>query len=308
MNPPTSTNIQHMKQNAFFQYLEYEKRVSPHTLTAYKKDLEQFFDYLTATYDSLAMLEVQHTQIRSWIVFQLNNGISPRSINRKLSTLKTYIKFLQKNKYIEHNPMLKVIAPKTGKRLPVFVHEHQMERLFELVDFGPDYEGQRDLLVMDMFYSTGMRQSELINLTINDIDFSNNYLKVLGKGNKERLIPFSLDFRTSLKHYLELRTQTFPDTSSQEIFLTKRGKKLYPKLVYTLVKKYLSLVTTVEQRSPHVLRHSFATHLSNNGADLNAIKELLGHANLSATQIYTHNSMEQLRKVYEQAHPKAKEV
>lgn len=297
-----------MKQHAFFQYLQYEKRVSSHTLTAYTKDLEQFFDYLKTAYDDLPITDVTHIQIRSWIVHQLNIGITPRSINRKLSTLKTYIKFLQKNKFIEHNPMLKVIAPKTGKRLPVFVHEHQMERLFELVDFGTDYNGQRDLLVMDMFYSTGMRQSELINLTIDDIDFSNNYFKVLGKGNKERLIPFSLDFRKSLKQYLYLRYQTFPDTSSREIFLTNKGKKLYPKLVYNLVKKYLSLVTTVEQRSPHVLRHSFATHLSNNGADLNAIKELLGHANLSATQIYTHNSMDQLRKVYEQAHPKAKEA
>ena len=295
-----------MKQNAFFQYLEYEKRVSPHTLIAYRKDMEQFFDFLKINYDSLHITALQHIHIRSWIVKLLNDTISARSINRKLSTLKTYFRFLQKHDFIQHDPMLKVMAPKVGKRLPIYVQEQQMERLFELVDFTNDYSGQRDLLIMDILYSTGLRRSELINLQIEDVDFANNQLKVLGKGNKERLVPFGLNLRKSLQYYMGLRQKNFPESTQRALFLTNKGKPLYPKLVYNLVKKYLSIVTTVEQRSPHVLRHSFATHLSNNGADLNAVKELLGHSNLSATQIYTHNSIGRLKSIYEQAHPKAK--
>lgn len=295
-----------MNRNTFLQYIEHEKRLSPHTLLAYKKDLEQFFSYLEDMYSLTSAQDVRHVHIRSWIVHLMQEGLASRSTNRKLSTLKSYFKFLKKRGQLELNPMAKVIAPKMGKRLPVFVNQQHLKQLIEEVDYGEGYSASRNKLIVELLYSSGMRRSELINLKIADIDFSNSYFKVLGKGNKERLIPFSRYLMNLLEAFIDIRNQTFPDNINQELFLTDKGKKLYPKLVYNLVNKQLSLVTTLEQRSPHVLRHSFATHLSDNGADLNAIKELLGHSNLSATQIYTHNSIEKLKEVYQQAHPKAK--
>ena len=251
-------------------------------------------------------MEVRHFHVRAWVVELMQNKVTPRSINRKLSTLKTFFKFLKRRKEIQENPMLKVIAPKVGKKLPVIVKEIELKNLFEKINFGEGYPAVRDEMVMEMLYSTGMRRSELINLTPNDLDFFNDQVKVLGKGNKERLIPFARPLANRLKNYLEIRHDEFALDATDSLFLTEKGKIMYPKLVYNLVKKYLSQITTVEQRSPHVLRHSFATHLSNNGADLNAIKELLGHSSLAATQVYTHNSIEKLKKVYQQAHPKAK--
>lgn len=295
-----------MDITVFLKYLELEKRFSAHTIKAYKSDLIQFFAYLEDIYSLTSILEVRHFHIRAWVVELMQNKITPRSINRKLSTLKTYFKFLKRRKEIQENPMLKVIAPKVGKRLPVVVKEIELENLFEKINFGEGYAAVRDEMVMEMLYSTGMRRSELINLTPNDLDFFNAQVKVLGKGNKERLIPFARPLSDRLKNYLEIRKDEFELGGTDFLFLTGKGKKMYPKLVYNLVKKYLSQITTVEQRSPHVLRHSFATHLSNNGADLNAIKELLGHSSLAATQVYTHNSIEKLKKVYQQAHPKAK--
>ena len=295
-----------MDITVFLKYLELEKRFSAHTIKAYQSDLLQFFAYLEETYSLTSILEVRHFHIRAWVVELMQNKITPRSINRKLSTLKTYFKFLKRRKEIQENPMLKVIAPKVGKRLPVVVKEIEMENLFEQINFGEGYAAVRDEMVMEMLYSTGMRRSELINLTPNDLDFFNDQVKVLGKGNKERLIPFARRLADRLKNYLEIRNDEFELGATDSLFLTGKGKKMYPKLVYNLVKKYLSQITTVEQRSPHVLRHSFATHLSNNGADLNAIKELLGHSSLAATQVYTHNSIEKLKRVYQQAHPKAK--
>lgn len=295
-----------MKQDAFFKYMQYEKRSSPHTITAYKKDIEQFFDYLKQHYPETDIADIDHLQIRSWMVELLSNGITPRSTNRKLSSLKSYFKYLRKNNHIEHDPMLKVVAPKVGKRLPTIVEEKQLKQLFEQVKFSDDFIGQRDRLIIDLLYSTGMRRSELVNLTIDNIDLSQQQLKVLGKGNKERLIPFGVKLRDFVQTYLDIRTHTFPYADSRRLLLNKKGENVNAQLVYNVVKKYLSAVTTAEKKSPHVLRHSFATHLANNGADINAIKELLGHANLAATQIYTHNSIDQLKKVYEQAHPKAK--
>lgn len=295
-----------MDITVFLKYLELEKRFSAHTIKAYQSDLFQFFAYLEETYSLTSILEVRHFHIRAWVVELMQNKITPRSINRKLSTLKTYFKFLKRRKEIQENPMLKVIAPKVGKRLPVVVKEIELENLFEKINFGEGYAAVRDEMVMEMLYSTGMRRSELINLTPNDLDFFNNQVKVLGKGNKERLIPFARPLADRLKNYLDIRNDEFGLSLTESLFLTEKGKEMYPKLVYNLVKKYLSQITTVEQRSPHVLRHSFATHLSNNGADLNAIKELLGHSSLAATQVYTHNSIEKLKKVYQQAHPKAK--
>jgi len=295
-----------MKQTTFLRYLEFEKRFSSNTLIAYQSDLDQFFSFLSNTYQIHEEEAIRHTHIRSWIVSLIQEQISTRSINRKLSSLKTFFRFLQKRDGLKHNPMLKVQAPKVGKRLPVFVQKDKMELLFERVDFGQDYEGARDHAILEMLYSTGMRRAELIGLEIKDINFSQNQLLVTGKGNKERLVPFGDRLRQTLSAYIGLRNNAFPDVVTKALFLTSKGRPLYPKFVYNLVRRILSQVTTAEQRSPHVLRHSFATHLSDNGADLNAIKALLGHASLAATQIYTHNSVEKLKKVYQQAHPKAK--
>ncbi len=295
-----------MKQTTFLKYLEFEKRFSPHTITAYRTDLEQFFTYFYTTYELSEPTEVQHFHIRSWMVTLMEQKISTRSINRKLSTLKTYFRFLLRRNEISRNPMAKVIPPKVGKRLPVFIHQEHIELLFEQIEFGTDFSGVRDRTILELLYVTGMRRSELIGLKVRDIDFSQTCVKVLGKGNKERLIPFGPKLGDVLRRYMSIREEAFPELSTERLFLTDKGKELYPKLVYNLVRKYMSYITTVEQKSPHVLRHSFATHLSDNGADLNAIKALLGHANLAATQIYTHNSVEKLKRVYNQAHPKAK--
>jgi integrase/recombinase XerC len=295
-----------MQLDTFINYLQYEKRFSPHTITAYRKDLEQFLTFIENIAGLERIDEVQHTHVRSWVVELLSCDISPRTINRKLSALKTFFHWLRRRDYLEHNPMRKVTTPKTGKRLPSFVQPGEMERLLEHVEFGEDFPGQRNRLLLEMLYATGMRRAELIGLKLDDIDWAQGLLRVMGKRRKERLIPFSKELGRRVETYRQLRQQTFPEAAYPQLFLTDKGEPLYPKLVYNIVRRYLSLVTTLEQRSPHVLRHSFATHLSDNGADLNAIKALLGHANLAATQIYTHNSIEKLKRVYEQAHPKAK--
>ena len=294
-----------MKQTNFLNYIESEKRYSPHTLSAYRNDLDQFFSYIQIQYKLDNEIDIKHTHIRSWIVNLIQEQITPRSINRKLSCLKTYFKFLKKRGHIKTNPLLKVLTPKVGKRLPVFIKKSSIEHLLNDIEFAGDYIGQRDKNILELFYSTGMRRSELINLKIENIDFHQRQLKVLGKGNKERLIPFGKFLSEALQDYMNVREASFPNHSNSYLFLTPKGAKLYPKLVYNVVHKYLSYVTTEDKKSPHILRHSFATHLSNNGADLNAIKELLGHSSLAATQVYTHNSIEQLKKVYQQAHPKA---
>jgi integrase/recombinase XerC len=293
-----------MKIKAFFQYLEYEKRYSPRTLETYRNDLNQFLDYSKTTYEISDISTIEHLHIRSWVVELMQNDISPRSINRKLSVLKTYFKFLLKNGHTDKNPLLKVIAPKVGKSLPVFVDENSLENLFVHVEFGNDFEGKRDRLIMELFYGTGMRRAELINLKTTDLDFSMNRIKVLGKGNKERLIPLAPYLVSLIQEYLKLRNAEFPN-AEHYLLLTNKGKKTYPMFVHRTVTKYLSMVSTVEKKSPHVLRHSFATHLLDNGADLNAVKDLLGHANLAATQVYTHNSISRLKEVYKKAHPKA---
>lgn len=295
-----------MKVDTFLAYLEYEKRYSPHTITAYAGDIAQFLNFLEEVSGVSSLEEVDHWQVRSWVVDLLGRNVRPRTVNRKLSTLKTYFKFLLKRGHISRNPMLKVIAPKTGKRLPVYLQPAEVEHLFERLAFGPEYADQRDRLLLELLYTTGMRRAELIGLRIEDIDLRSRQLKVLGKGDKERLIPFGGPLAEHLQRFLDLRAATFSDTPHRELLLMDSGKPFYPKAVYNIVKKYLSQVSTVEQRSPHTLRHTFATHLSNNGADLNAIKELLGHSSLAATQVYTHNSIEKLKEIYQQAHPKAR--
>ena len=296
-----------MRLAIFFSYIRFEKRFSEHTINAYETDLTQFKAFLEHTYKIKKDEDIEHIHIRAWIVDLLEQKITTRSINRKLSTLKSYFQFLIKRTVLTANPMLKVIAPKVGKRLPVVIPAARLEFLFEQVEFGNDFKGVRDKMILELLYQTGIRRSELINLTFQNIDLEGLTIKVLGKGNKERLVPISHKLSRTLQNYMTVRNATFPLELFNYLFVTEKGKKLYPKKVYSTVNHYLSLVTTEEQRSPHVLRHSFATHLSNNGADLNAIKELLGHSSLAATQVYTHNSIERLKQVYQQAHPKAKE-
>lgn len=295
-----------MKVDAFLAYLEYEKRYSSHTISAYATDLAQFFRFIDEVFDLSDWKELDHWQIRSWVVDLLSRDVGARTVNRKLSTLKTYFKFLLKRAYIEQNPMLKVVAPKTGKRLPVYLQTAETSELFNKIAFGDNYAGRRDQLLLELLYSTGIRRAELIALSIEDIDLLKQQLKVFGKGGKERLIPFGAPLAQRIRQFIALRMETFPESSASNLLLTDKGREFYPKAVYNIVRKYLSLVSTVEQRSPHTLRHTFATHLSNNGADLNAIKALLGHSSLAATQVYTHNSIEKLKQIYQQAHPKAK--
>ncbi len=296
-----------MNATAFLQFLEYEKRLSPHTLTAYRSDLDQFFTYLQDIYGLTSVAEVRHSHIRSWMVHLTQENIQARSINRKLSCLKSFFRFQRQRGAIAHNPLQKVVAPKMGKRLPTFVHRNKIDLLFSEVDFGLGYAGIRNRTILELLYGTGMRRSELMGLKVQDIDLADASLRVLGKGNKERLLPLNPHLMQVLKEYLSVREANFGEQKMAPLLLTDKGRPLYPKLVYNIVKRYLSAVTTVEQRSPHVLRHTFATHLTDNGADLNAIKELLGHASLAATQVYTHNSIERLQEVYRQAHPKGGE-
>jgi integrase/recombinase XerC len=288
-------------RDSFVEYLQFEKRFSPHTLVAYQTDLSQFIDYLEHTYEIKLVEEINHSFIRSWIVDLMNHKISPRSVNRKITALKTFYKFLLRQKIVVENPMLKIQSPKTSKRLPVFVEKEKMDTLLDNIEFGDDAQGLRNKLIIELFYATGMRLSELINLKQSDVDLYANQVKVLGKRNKERIIPFAAELKNLIKKYMD----TKPDSSMDLLFLSDKGKKMSEKFVYTSVKMYLSQVTTIDKKSPHVLRHTFATHMLNNGADLNAIKDLLGHANLSATQVYTHNTVEKLKNINKQAHPKA---
>ena len=292
-----------MSINSFLHYIQFEKRFSPNTVLAYSSDLEQFFQYQKLQYETEDPAEINHPMIRSWIVSMMEAHVSPRSINRKLTTLKTYYKFLLRRGSVKVNPMLKVQAPKTSKRLPVFVDQSKMELLFNEVNFGEGFESQRDRLILELFYATGMRLSELIGLTDDSIDLYQCSLKVLGKRNKERIIPFTDKLKVLIRDYLDVRSKI--GSPSLTFFVTDKGKKMYPKLVYRIVTSRIGSVTTLDKKSPHVLRHTFATHMLNNGADINSVKEILGHANLSATQVYTHNTIEKLKEVYKQAHPRA---
>ena len=286
--------------NKFLEYLEFEKRYSKHTVVSYKTDLLQFQTYLFLVFD-LNAKDATHVMIRSWMVALVENGISSRTINRKKTTLQVFYKYLKSKEFIEETPMQKVVAPKVEKRLPHYVKKQDMESLFSEVEFTNDFSGSRDRLILELFYCTGMRLSELVELK--EISVLKDSIKVLGKRNKERLIPVTVVLQAKIIDYIRLKRNEFPE-SAQSLFVTDKGEKLYQKFVYRKVKHYLSLVTSQGKKSPHVLRHTFATHMLDNGAELNAIKEMLGHANLSATQVYTHNSIEKLKNVYKQAHPR----
>lgn len=292
-----------VKEN-FIEYIRFEKRYSQHTIQAYTKDLSQYTEYLSEQFGMNEPGEAGHQQIRSWMVHLMEKGLSERTVLRKISSLKSFYRYLQRMQFIEHNPALLVISPKTPSKNPAFVEEEKMQDLFENISFGNDLSGVRDKLIIHIFYSTGVRLAELIGLKEDDISLGQKTMKVFGKRNKERIIPFTSQTATELETYLEMkRAGGFAEGGY--LFLTDRGEKLYPRMVYRIVNKYLSMVTTMSRKSPHVLRHTFATHMLNRGADLNAIKEFLGHANLAATQVYTHNTVEKLKSIYRQAHPRA---
>jgi len=293
-----------LNSELFLNHLKYERRYSQNTLTAYENDLDQFVLFGKKLVEDFCVEEVDYHLIRQWIVSLMDNGISAKSVNRKISTLKTFFKFLMREGVIEKNPTDKVAIPKMGKKLPVFVQEKEMNRLLDGRFFTEDFEGCRDKAVVSLFYGTGIRLSELVGIRFPDLNLIEKMVKVNGKRDKQRLVPFPLEISGVLNDYIKLRNELFP-AAENFLFLTGNGEPVYNKLIYRIVKKQLSLVTTVEKKSPHILRHSYATHLLNRGADLNAIKELLGHANLAATQIYTHTTFEQLKKVYKQAHPRA---
>lgn len=293
-----------MSAESFLKYLRYEKRFSPHTLIAYENDLKQFFNYLETTYQIKKIEEVNHPIIRSWMVHMMEEGIGARSVNRKITTLKTFYRHLIREGKVKTNPMQKIQAPKMAKRLPVFVDKSNMDTLLNKTFFGNDFDGRRNLLILEMLYGTGIRRTELVNLKQTDVNFSKSQIKVLGKRNKERILPINNELKQRINEY-NSEKEKLEKKDEEFLFVNKKGKKITDIIVYNVVKKYLSEVTTLDKKSPHVLRHTFATHLLNNGADLNAVKELLGHANLSATQIYTHNTIERLKNIHKNAHPKA---
>jgi integrase/recombinase XerC len=287
----------------FFNYLSYEKRYSPHTLISYKKDISQYLNFLKDSESDY--LIANHLVIRSWIVSLISDGLEPRSINRKISSLKSLYKFLIKEGAIEQNPTLKVQSPKVSKKLPAFVEDVKLNELLDRDYFTDDFSGRRDKLIIELLFGTGIRLSELVGLEINKLDLEVKTVKVLGKRNKERILPVTITLTNLLTEYLTMRGKVVTNNNLQALFVTDKGDAIYPKFVYRVVHKYLSLITTQDQKSPHILRHTFATALLNKGADINAIKELLGHASLAATQVYTHNSIERIKSIYKQAHPKA---
>lgn len=294
-----------MLKARFIQYISEQKKYSAHTQTAYAQDLLQFEDFITERYE-LSFEGVQHLHAREYIVYLMDQGIGASSIGRKLSTLRSFYKYLQRQGVISRNPMLLVKAPKVAKKLPVFVDDHKMDELLDsTVVFDDSFPSVRDKMMMELFFGTGMRLSELIGMQESDFSCYEHTVKVLGKGNKERIVPISPQLSAQLEAFLELKRLQQFETKATALFVTDKGEALYPKYVYNKVKHYLALVSTQDKRSPHVLRHSYATSLLNRGADLNAIKELLGHASLAATQVYTHNSIERLKSIYKQAHPKA---
>lgn len=292
--------------NTFLNYLRFEKRYSHHTISSYQSDLAFFFEFTGKLFETQKAEEVSSAMIRSWLASMKEKGDSSRSINRRISTLKSFFRYLLKLQVISASPMTTIVSPKVKKRLPVFVEQKDMNTLFQHVEFPEGWEGILHRTVLMFFYATGMRLSELVNLKDKQVDFSKSQIKILGKGNKERIVPFGPGMREQVGLYRKNRilfiAEEDVDTS---FFVNQKGRPLSPRYVQLTIKKYLSLTTTVEKKSPHVLRHSFATHLMNNGAELNAVKELLGHSSLAATQVYTHNTIEKLKDVYKKAHPKA---
>lgn len=291
---------------SFLTYIKVEKGYSAHTVRSYGDDVLQFFTFCGLDPEKDNLSKITHRQVRYWLSSIISSGFTPRSANRKLSSLRSFFRYLMREGLAKTNPVACIIPPKSGKHLPIFVGEKEMKEVLEVERFSDDYTGIRNQLIILLFYYTGIRLSELTGLTVDRIDFSISSIKVLGKGNKERIVPMNSELSKFISEYLIIREEIILNKIEKSLFLTEKGKPIYPKLVYRIVRANLSNVTTLEKKSPHVLRHTFATHLLNHGAELNAIKDLLGHANLSATQVYTHSSFEKLKKVYKQAHPRAK--
>jgi integrase/recombinase XerC len=291
---------------SFLDYLRFEKRYSQHTLRAYQDDLIQFFDYLQQQYGSPALDQIASAFVRSWLASLKNEeDLVAKSINRKISSLKSFFKFQLRQGVLQKTPMYNIVAPKMGKRVPSFLKQQETDEFFRYFQFSPDWQGRTDQLILTLFYQTGMRLSELIGLQERHIDGGKSSIKVLGKGNKERVLPVGEALMQLLKEYTAAKRRELEQFDSRVLLVNAKGKKLYEKYVYNRVKLHLAKITTIDKKSPHVLRHTFATHLLNNGADLNSVKELLGHASLAATQVYTHNTIEKLKQVYQKAHPRS---
>ncbi|MDT0608360.1 tyrosine-type recombinase/integrase [Croceitalea rosinachiae] len=296
-----------MSLEAFTSYLSIEKNYSHHTVNAYQKDILEFTSFCSSNYDTMMIDNVDYTLIRSWIVDLVDKGISNRTINRKIASLKGYYKFLQKIGQLSKSPLLKHKALKTQKKLEIPFSELEMEKVLMQIPFENDFEGIRDKLIIELLYATGMRRAELINLKVDDFNGTKTTLKVLGKRNKERIIPILPSLSELFTSYLWYRSSISLNENQPFLFLTKTGYKIYETLVYRVINKYFSMVSPKIKKSPHILRHTFATHLLNKGADLNAVKELLGHSSLASTQVYTHNNIAELKKVHLTAHPRNKE-
>lgn len=296
---------------SFLDYLKFEKRYSLHTLTAYETDLRDFSAFIAEQFGTISVKEMNHGMVRSWLAGLRENGLTAKSINRKISSLRSFFKYHLKTGTIALSPMTKVICPKIPKRLPVFIKETETASLVNALNQSTEsWKSLNGKMLVTLFYATGMRLSELTGLREKQVDFSRSQLRVLGKGNKERIIPVSRELMNSIKEYIQLKKKEFGTgclvlaKEDAILLVTEKGRKMYPKYAYLLVKQLLGQVSTLDKKSPHVLRHTFATHLMNNGADLNAVKELLGHSSLASTQVYTHNTIEKLKDIHKKAHPR----
>ncbi|MRX65262.1 tyrosine-type recombinase/integrase [Maribacter luteus] len=295
-----------MSVSKFVSYLRLEKKYSGHTVNAYQQDILSFTNFCEDKYSLVQIERVEYPVIRSWIVELVNSGISNRSVNRKIASLKAYYKFLQQIDLIAANPLAKHKALKTSKKIEVPFSEEEMRRVLSQLPFSDDFEGSRDKLIIELLYTTGIRRAELVNLKMGDVDLSERSLKVLGKRNKERIVPLLVSTIDLFAMYLPLRNELENKVDKEFVFLTGAGNKIYETLVYRIINGYFSKVSSKIKRSPHILRHTFATHLLNKGADLNSVKELLGHSSLASTQVYTHNSIAELKKIHASAHPRGK--
>jgi integrase/recombinase XerC len=290
----------------FIDYLRFERRYSAHTIRSYQDDLTQFFRYLVQEFGvGSPGEEIESTYVRSWLASLKDGKMSSRSIKRKISSLTSFFKFQLRRGLIRQTPMTTISSPRTGKRLPIYVEQKDMQTLFSFVEFPDTWQGETHRILLTIFYQTGVRLSELINLKEQQVNFSNRSIRVLGKGSKERIIPINAPLAAQIRAYQERKRKVLPHPDLEYLIVNEKGKRLYPKYAYLAVKKYLGMVTTIDKKSPHVLRHTFATHLTNGGAELNSVKELLGHSSLAATQLYTHNSIEKLKEVHKKSHPKA---
>lgn len=296
---------QNINIRSFLDYLQFQKRYSRHTILSYQNDLGSFIQFTEDTFGEVSPGKISASMVRSWLADLKEKGMESKSINRKISALKSFFKFQIREGNLSASPMATIVSPKNKKRLPQFVSEKDIAGLFTKTEFPDTWEGRTDRLILELFYHTGMRRAELGSLKEKQVDKSNRVIKVLGKGNKERVIPLNRELINSILNYIAHKKKQFEKFDDEHVLVNSKGKKLDPKYIYTRVKKYLGEVTTIDKKSPHVLRHTFATHLLNNGAELNAVKELLGHSSLAATQVYTHNTIEKLKEVYKKAHPKA---